>query len=244
MATIKSKYNSNSLLSNPTWNETIYKIKQYQPKKRKYKIPLIVMALTGIRLGEFVNVKKKDVVYFDKQNKVVDRGDVLPDLANVYYLTVSVMTLKQRGKKKLRNPTVLVTDFVRPLLIFLHEYLKDIGSEDLLWPNNYRHCRWCVYRFDKDFYPHLLRHILATRDGLSNMNLFALKKKFGWTNLDSASCYVDLNAKDLLLEEERISCEGGDGVVKEVGVKNGLGVANNFGGVGVSVKKKRVVFKF
>ena len=34
------------------------------------------------------------------------------------------------------------------------------------------------------------------------------------------------------------------GVVKVVGVKKGLGVANNFDGVGVSVKKKRVVFKF
>jgi integrase len=244
MPRITSKYSSNSLLANPTWNEVIYRIKQYHPKQLKHKIPLIVLSLTGMRVGEFCKLKKKDITYFNRQGEVVDRNTVLGDFSNVHYVSFEVMTLKQRGKKRVRRPVVLVSDFVKPLLLELHEYLRGLEDEGKLWVNSIPHCLWATYKFDKDFYPHLFRHILGTRDGLANMNLFALKKKFGWANMDNASIYVDLNAKDLVNEEERISSNKDKLVVKPSVVENPVLSVDNSVSKGIVEQKKRLVFKF
>jgi integrase len=252
MPRIKSKYSSKTLLENPTFYETIKRLEQ-TPMKPHAKATLSLLCLLGIRVGELLMLKKKHIVFFSDNGLPIPLNETNEDLSNVSYIVVEVRTLKQRSNKVvLRRPVVPVNQITLKLLGDIRNYLVELDSDEkLVWPFKDVALRRQIKRnFSVDFYPHLFRHIAATRDGLANMNIHALKKKYGWSNIDNASFYIQLNAKDLFDEESKIYALDRIGPCRSKRVEKKLeslkqkdSVVNSEKSVG-SVEKKRVVFKF
>jgi len=210
MPIIKSKYNSLDLYSLPPFKEAIHDILHSQTTRDWHKPCFAILLMTGARVSEALNIKKKDLVFFDERGNVVEPLD---SGTNIYKIVINILTIKQRTQiKKFRKiPLLFVmndgdpTDLV-PLLPLVILHWKGVSDDEgFLFPFSRHTVKWALKKFVcLDYYPHLFRHMQATRDALGGMNEFAMVKKYGWHDIRPATSYVSLTAKDIEGEQLKV----------------------------------------
>lgn len=240
MSTRVSKYGSMGILkdSPPSLIEMVNKIEALPIKHDSktfswFKAGLIVMAFTGARVSEVLQLRKAHIKFR------MGYADVYPrsDLTNVDNVVFNMITLKRRGEHK-RNVIIPINDFNRKVFSWLVIYLfKFSNPEDLLFRRrrdafNKNLRKW----FGIDYHPHLFRKVSATTDGNLGLSHAALKNKYGW----SQDCMPTHYAKS----DERATYEQSVRVFNQLAIAKQLSNTikqdneQDFGGL---VLKKRVV---
>lgn len=148
-------------------------------KKDSNRNWLMVLTLwkTGIRNSELVELKKADI----RDDEIIIR--------------------KGKGNK----PRMIPLDpTLRDLLMF---YSSKITNEVKLFPLTTAQIRNIVHKYQKDEYlkPHMFRHSFAVHCLLQGMNIRALQKILGHSELSTTAVYLDLIGKDIKDEYKKIT---------------------------------------
>lgn len=210
MAIINSIYNSEDLTKLPSIKEAVNEILKSTTPKDWHKPCFAVILMTGARVGEVLQLRKKDFTFFN------DNGNPIEPLdsgTNIYKMVINLITEKKRIDKKVFRKVPIL--FVRnnqqptelaPLLPLVLGHLKTLTNpDDKVFPKSRHTVLWALKKYvDPEYYSHLFRHIQATNDALGGMNEFAMVKKFGWRDLRPATNYVSLLAKDIEREQQRV----------------------------------------
>lgn len=144
-------------------------------KTEEMKAFVCILALTGGRISEVLNIRAKDIEITDED-----------------CWTLSILTLKQRPKQW-QIPPRRTLKFPREVLF--EKVIRPFINNSLFKPNDRIFPKSSVFYYKRlkeanpESYPHLFRHTLATK--LSDrVNTFDLKEWFGWKKLSMAEKYV------------------------------------------------------
>lgn len=209
MPTIKSIYSSKHSnivdFSNfPDFREVRKKILDSPlPPEQWHKPCFAILLITGCRVSELLALRKKDIVWTDENKNPVEPVE---DMSNVRIVYFNLITLKRRGANKpMRRFPVLNDVRYSGLLKIVFDYWLCCPYEDtMLFEGKYRLKVWYAMKrhLDKEYYPHMLRHVSASYYAQNGVIGAGLKKRFGWAKETSAEPYVNLS-DDYLLDKER-----------------------------------------
>jgi len=168
------------IISIPTKDEVKRLFKCKMPLRDKMVFELLFS--TGMRVGELVSVKIKDINF--KENKIKIMG---------------------KGKKE---RIVFISDRA---MGYLMEYINDdnLGPEAKLINIGTRHLqRIITYRaqscgIETQFSPHTLRHLFASDLVQSGANLHAVKEMMGHKNITTTERYLHIDEKGLSEEHKK-----------------------------------------
>jgi len=143
--------------------------------KRNYLI-ILTLWKTGMRNDELVNLKKKDI----KEDEIIIR--------------------KGKGNK----PRMIPLDSSLDDLLCFH--CSNLTDDDLLFPLTTASIRNIVHKYEGDGYlkPHMFRHSFAVHCLINGMNIRALQKILGHTDLSTTAVYLDLIGQDIKDEFKKI----------------------------------------
>lgn len=144
-----------------------------EQKKHSYRnyIILMILARTGMRVKELINLKKQDI----QDNCIIVR--------------------EGKGKKDRMIP------LEGELGNLLGLYSDRLKPRDKLFSLSVRQLRNIVYKYSPpgfDVHPHTLRHSFAVHCLKSGMNIRNLQKILGHSNLNTTQVYLDLVGKDVI----------------------------------------------
>jgi site-specific recombinase XerD len=211
------KNSKKTLPENLLTYEEILKLTKSTDNLRDQAI-ILLLTEVGIRVGELTNLKVKD---FEPQND----GTAL---------------IKVSGKTGERK--IPLINSVNPLVLWFntHPYRDDIEAPLFvnLSRNHYgeRITRGSVEymiqkvsktaKINKRVYPHLFRHVSATRDS-KDFSDALMRLKYGWSSNAMVEVYSHLTVKDLISKEkERAGIDGNE--VEPDKVLNPINLCNTF----------------
>ncbi len=190
----------------PTFQEARKKVLTCKTAKRWHQPAFAVLLITGCRISELVALRKKDITWCDTRGEPVMPNETIDNVKLVYF---NLITLKRRGlNKPMRRFPVLNDIRYNELLKIISRYWLACPDDDtLLFEKKSPFAVWKALKvyLDKDYYPHLFRHISATYYAQNGVIGAGLKKRFGWAKETSAEPYVNLNDSYLLEKEYEIS---------------------------------------
>lgn len=212
---LKSDYDRTNLQDVPSYQKVFDKIREFTPNNNAslWKKPaILIMALTGARIGEILLLKKRDIKFYGYHKRELHGDFTFADVASVQF---NLFTEKNR-KNKYRIVPVIKNDFFYEPLEAIYKYWKDVEYDDSFMFYRNRVSMWrCVKEvMGKDYYPHFMRHISVTNDTKAGISPSILKSKFGWTDLRPHAVYSHLNWFDIQSAQE--SAYGGAVIEPEI----------------------------
>ena len=143
--------------------------------KRNYLI-LLTLWRTGIRSNELTNLKKRDI----KDNHI----------------------MIHQGKGNVDR----IVPIDNHLLDLLSYHMGDMAMDDKLFPLTNSQIRNIVHKYQgaDDVHPHTFRHSFSVHCLKSGMNIRVLQKILGHTSLDTTQIYLDIVAKDVIEDYQKV----------------------------------------
>ena len=148
-------------------------------RNKKYLIIILTLWESGVRLGELLSLRKKDVV---------DRGGKT-------YLHV-------KSEKRRMTGVYRMVPIPRYLYLALSNYAHNMKPNEEIFPLNPSSIRRKLYRLADNagirrIHPHMFRHAWATRMVHAGISQPVLMEMGGWTRPEMVEVYFTPSAEDI-----------------------------------------------
>lgn len=148
--------------------------------KQNIKMTLIIrmLAMTGLRISEFINIKNNDISEFDEDNKVINIVGKGKKERKIYISNEFLSEIKKEYPNKKDIPYLFYT--IRDTCYDRRVVWKQL--KEFFWN-----------RIEKDVHPHLLRHFFATyKINVEKQDIKAVSKFLGHSDVSiTLNAYVD-----------------------------------------------------
>ena len=144
------------------------------------KISLIIkaLAMSGLRISEFINIKNSDILEFDEENKLINIIGKGKKERDIYFSDEFISEIKQI------YPDTEDTDY----LFYNNKYKR--YDRRVLWKQLKDRFKNTI---DKDVHPHMLRHFFASHKiNVEKQDIKAVSKFLGHSTVSiTLDSYVD-----------------------------------------------------
>ena len=160
-------------------------------KTLRQKALLELLYSTGCRLEEIEQMKKQDIDWQRLQIKVVGKGDK----ERIVYINATCQV-------HLRRYLMSRTDDIDAVIVTQRKPTKYLGKRAIQKETNKIVAQSGI---NKNIYPHLIRHKIATHLLINGMNLNVLQEILGYESPETTLIYASIDNKSIEHEYRRYS---------------------------------------